>query len=258
MNSHRHVLSFHNATRALLLVSCLALLSGCAVFHSNRSASSARVQTLDTSLCALKEEFNRDTSRPRLLALFSPTCGGCVYGAKSLQREAKAAAKLGHRSEVMVVWLPMLDTDNEREARQSAKKFHLAGARHFYDGDRQSGARLMAEQFPNAVRELLEVLPHDHRLRESLEVRRNLAPEKMPLWDALLIFPPGATWTERTPAPVWWTRQVGFTGERGAGEPTSLFLKKNTRQPPVKSDWHLEAREALRLVQSATRELQQP
>jgi len=227
---------------------CLALLSGCAAFHPNRSSSSSRVQTLDASLSALKLEFNRDTSRPRLLALFSPTCSGCVYGAKALQREVKAAGKRGQPTDALIVWLPMLETDNEAEAKRSARKFHFAGARHFYDGERLTGARLMAEQFPNAVSELLEVLPHDHHLRERLEARKNLPPEKMPLWDALLIFPPSATWAERTPTPIWWTRQVGFTGELGYGQPTSLFLKKSTRQPPVKTDWHLEAREALTIT----------
>jgi hypothetical protein len=52
----------------------------------------------------------------------------------------------------------------------------------------------MPEQFPNAVRDALEILPRDHEMREALEARKNLPREEMPLWDAVLVFPPGVTW----------------------------------------------------------------
>ena len=50
-------------------------------------------------------------------------------------------------------------------------------------------------------------------------------------------------------APIWWTRQIGFNGEGKPGELTGLFWKNDPRQLPVKSDWDLEAREALRFAQ---------
>jgi len=143
----------------------------------------------------------------------------------------------------------MLETDNESEARKAAQQFDFQGARHFYDGRRQIGARLMAEQFPNAVRDALEILPRGHELRETLEARKDLPPEKMPLWDAVVVFPPGVKWGERSPAPVWWTRQTSFSGEEKPGQPTALFWKNSTRELPVRSDWFLEAREALRVAQ---------
>jgi len=209
----------------------------------------ARLQTLDASLSALKTEFNRDTSKPRLLTLFSPTCGGCLYGAGALQHEAQVATNLTERVELLVVWLPMLDTDNEREAVKSAHRFDFAGAHHFYDGNKQTSARLMVEQFPNAVREALEILPPDHPKRKQLEAQQDLPPEQVPLWDAVLVFPPGVRWNDRSPAPAWWTRQIGFNGEGKPGELTGLFWKNGPRRLPVNSDWHLEAREALRVAQ---------
>ena len=106
----------------------------------------------------------------------------------------------------------------------------------------------MAEQFPNAVREALEIMPLDDPKRERLESQRDLPPEKVPLWDAVLVFPPGVRWDERSPAPVCWTRQVGFNGEGKPGELTGVFWKHAPHQLPVKSDWHLEAREALRVA----------
>ena len=232
--------------RLPLLFVGIVLLAGCA---GPRSSSSARVQPLDESLRELKTEFNRDISKPRVLALFSPTCGGCLYGARALQHEVAAAGKMAADPQMLVVWLPMLDTDNEHEARKSARRFDFTGARHFYDAGKQTSARLMAEQFPNAVREALEVLPRDHPKRAQLEALGGLPPEKVPLWDAVLVFPPGARWDDRSPAPVWWTRQIGLNGEGRPEERTSLFWKNNPRQPAVESDWYLEAHEALGVAQ---------
>jgi hypothetical protein len=113
------------------------------------------VTVLNESFVALKREFNADTAKPRVLALFSPTCGGWVYGAKALQHEAQKIPQVGESAKVLIVWVAMLETDNESEARKSARQFDVSGARHFYDGRKQIGARLMAEQFPNAIRDAL-------------------------------------------------------------------------------------------------------
>jgi hypothetical protein len=150
---------------------------------------------------------------------------------------------------MLIVWMPMLETDNEREAQKSARHFHFSGARHFYDSERRIGTRLMAEQFPNAIRDALEILPANHPQRETLEARKGLPPEKMPMWDAVLVFPPGVKWGERLPVPAWWTKQTGFSGEEKPGELTAIFWKNSTRQLPVKSDWFLEAREALQVAE---------
>ena len=106
----------------------------------------------------------------------------------------------------------------------------------------------MREQFPNAVRDALEILPRDHEMREMLEARKDLPPEKTPLWDAVLVYPAGAKWNDRSPTPVWWTKQTSYSGEEKPGEITAVFWKNSTRKPPVRSDWYLEAREAWQRV----------
>jgi hypothetical protein len=211
------------------------------------------VTVLNESFDPLKQEFNSQPSKPRLVALFSPTCGGCIYGAKALQHEASKFPDSVQSSEILIVWVAMLESDNEQEARKAAKHFDIPGARHFYDGEKRIGARLMAEQFPNAVRDALEILPPGHEMRETLERRKNLPPEQMPLWDAVLLFPPGAKWGERSPAPIWWTKQTSYSGEGKPGEMTALFWKNSTRQLPVRSDWYLEAREAWQKAREASR-----
>jgi hypothetical protein len=66
-----------------------------------------------------------------VLALFSPRCVGCTYGANAL-----------------IVWVVMPESDNEHEARIAAQRFDFRGTRHVYYGRRRIGARLMPEQFP--------------------------------------------------------------------------------------------------------------
>jgi hypothetical protein len=233
---------------ALAFAACFAI-TGCTCLRGGSHAeASPPVTSLNESFNALKQAFNSEPSKPRVLALFSPTCGGCIYGAKALQSEARKLPAIGEEAEVLIVWVAMLDSDNEAEARKAARRFDFPGVHHFYDGDKKVGARLMAEQFPNAVRDLLEVLPPGHEMRERLEPRKGLPPEKMPLWDAVLVFPPGAKWDERSPAPAWWTKQTSYSGEEKPGELTAVFWKNSTHQVPVRSDWYLEAREALQFA----------
>lgn len=253
------ILCFNGQMRRLTAVSALAALvslfgAGCASCVKSKSSpqSNPKVTVLDDSFATLKEEFNADTSKPRVLALFSPTCGGCIYGAKALQHEARKLPGIVGQAEVIIVWVAMLDSDNEREARMAARRFDFPGVRHFYDGERRIGGRLMAEQFPNAVRDALEILPRDHELREMLESRKDLPPEKMPMWDAILIFPPGVKWEGQSPAPIWWTKQTSYNGEEKLGELTAVFWKNSTRQLPVRSNWYLEAREAWQMANKAS------
>lgn len=246
-------------TFALLLPVCL-LATGCACFHKGEPArqSAPQVTVLDDSFDALKKEFNAETSKPRVLALFSPTCGGCIYGAKALGHEARKLPEIVGQAEVMIVWVAMLDLDNEREARMAARRFDFPGVRHFYDGERRIGGRLTAEQFPNAIRDALEILPRDHEMREMLGSRKDLPPEEMPMWDAVLIFPPGVKWEDRSPAPIWWTKQTSYSGEEKPGELTAVFWKNSTRQLPVRSDWYLEAREAWQMANKASSGFKSP
>src|SRR6266516_6429618 len=120
--------------RLLPIIAVLALLAclfgtGCACCRKDKSSRRAapQVTVLNESFEALKNEFNTDTSKPRVLALFSPTCGGCIYGAKAFQHEAKKIPQARDRAEVLIVWVAMLETDNEREAQKSARRFDFPG-----------------------------------------------------------------------------------------------------------------------------------
>ena len=103
------------ASALLLLVSLLG--AGCACCSKMKSSTKSLPEptVLDESVEALKKQFNADTAKPRVLALFSPTCGGCIYGAKALQHEAQKFPEIVERADVMIVWMAMLESDNERE-----------------------------------------------------------------------------------------------------------------------------------------------
>src|SRR6059036_3299949 len=118
-----------NTARRLTVTTALAALVslfgvGCACCAKSKSSTQSQpeVTVLGESFDALKGKFNADTSKPRLVALFSPTCGGCIYGAKALQKEARKLPEIVGRSEVMIVWVAMLESDSEREARMTARR----------------------------------------------------------------------------------------------------------------------------------------
>ncbi len=244
----------HHPTKAGLTI-CFAaialfLTAGCA--SGSRGAagksSSSRVVVLDKSLGKLKEAFNAEPPKTKVLAILSPTCGGCVYGAKALQHEAKAAPPDIATTEMLIVWVNMLESDNEAEARNAAKRFHIPGARHFYDDRKEVGGRIMVEQFPTAMQDALAILPKEHPMRELVEERAKLKPEETPIWDSVLIYPPGSQWQAQSPKPVWWTKQTWYSGEEKPGEVTAAFWKESTHKAPVNSDWYLEAREAFQVA----------
>lgn len=236
----------HFTVQTILGAGLITLLCGCATKQAASTLAPVEVRAIDTSLSALKSQFNRDPSKPRLLAIFSPTCGGCIYGAKALQHEAKKVPLLAQDAELIVVWVFMLPSDNESEGRKAAQLFDFPGARHFYDGQNEIGRLLRAEQFPNAIRDALATLPAEHPMRKSLEERKNLPPEKMRVWDSVLIFPPGARWDEHTPKPDWSTVQTGSRIEEKPGHSKVVFWKNGV---PVGSDWYLEAEEAVEVAQ---------
>jgi hypothetical protein len=96
-----------DTARLLPVITVLALLTclfggGCACYRKGKSSGTAapKVIVLNESFEALKREFNADASKPRVLALFSPTCGGCIYGAKALQHEAQKTPQVGEPAEL--------------------------------------------------------------------------------------------------------------------------------------------------------------
>lgn len=145
---------------------------------------------------------------------------------------------------VHVVWMPMVPGDDEPAARATGKMFAGLGVRQYYDGQRVVGLGYRRDVFTNCLDDAISVMPEDHPLYEQLSEWATTTRGEGPLWDAVLFYPPGVEWTDRIPAPRFWSKQVGFFGE-DAGDVTGVFFRNDCKAPPVDSDWHREVREAM-------------
>jgi hypothetical protein len=144
---------------------------------------------------------------------------------------------------LLLVWIPMLEPDNEEEAAAIGRKFVDPRVAQFYDAEQAAGIAYRRDVFPDAVRDALASLPPEHDLREGLAEIAEDPPEAHPAWDMVLFYPPGVRWEGRPPVPLGWSRQTGFFGSQHPDSFTGLFWRNTFRSAPVESDWAREIRE---------------
>src|SRR5438552_1469083 len=118
----------------------------------------------------------------------------------------------------------MLPSDNESETGGLARSLASGRAQHFYDPQRRVGIAFVEDYFHDEIGEALAALPSGHPLRERLARWTTAPASEMPLWDAVMFFAPGAEWHAKSPRPDWWTKQIGFYGEKRLGRSTGRFL----------------------------------
>lgn len=127
----------------------------------------------------LRAEFNRASTRVRVVALLSPTCGICQKGQRVVQ---SVFAKNGNDARLrgFVVWLPMLPSDSKESAGAQAASFVDGRLMQQWDGDRASG----------------------NLLAKTLGLKGSA-------WDVYLLYAPGVKWTgKQPPAPSFWMHQL--------------------------------------------------
>lgn len=154
----------------------------------------------------------------------------------------KEAVEVYSRDElkVIVIWIPMLGSDNEYSARQAARMFTDPGVIQFYDANRLSGIAYSRDMFFPHRADAIAAIPEGHFLKERLAAMRDVQPEQMPLWDAALFYPKGTTWGASAPLTDLWSKQLMFVGG-GSGQ-QSTFWVDSLKQPPVETDWYDEVR----------------
>lgn len=156
-----------------------------------------------------------------------------------MQKEAVEAYSRDELS-VIVIWIPMLGSDNEQTARQAAQMFTDTRVTQFYDANRLSGIAYSRDMFFPHRADAIAAIPDGHFLKELLADMRDVPPEQMPLWDATLFYPKGTTWSTTVPLTDRWSKQLLFAGG-GSGQP-STFWVDSLKQPPVETDWYDEVR----------------
>lgn len=157
-----------------------------------------RVTTLDASYGALRADFVRDLGHPRVLLVVSPTCGNCVRGATVVLDDV--VARIGARDlRVYVVWLPVLDEDNEAAARASASRFHDPRVRHYWD---------RTDAFGLALGRVLAIPASRFEPGRAHGIA----------WDVYLVYPRSTPWDATIPTPRFWMHQLHQIPPGGAPE----------------------------------------
>lgn len=176
-----------------------------------RDSMPRTVTVLDETLTPLAQAFNAQADRWRVVALVSPTCSECAYGAEAVQKEigsrypAKDVAAL-------IVWIPMLPSDNEPAARASATIFPADRARQFYDSRQAVGWGYARQTLAGFVERARTSLPEGHWLAPEFQNRRD---GERPQWDLYMLYAPGVRWTgEAPPVPTHWIRHLGRGEDR--------------------------------------------
>lgn len=163
-------------SRILLLAAGL-----CAV----AAAASAQVpvENLDKrDILPLQKDFNAKAEQVRLLLLVSPGCGRCLDTSREVE---KLLQEIGDdRVGVLVVWGPLLGTDNYEEAQKTAGLIPDRRAVHYWEPGR--------------------VLALEYGERLPLPGEFNFAV------DMVLLFDPGVAWSDAgLPAPGAWFHKFG-------------------------------------------------
>lgn len=206
-------------------------------FESDSTLGPAqRMTVLGESMRPLRDDFNADADRWRTVLVVSPTCSECVLGAEAVEREILAKYPAA-RVCASVVWIPMLESDNESAARRATGIIARTNASHFYDSAQAVGWAYHRGAFHDMERRAKVALPAGHWLFDAWAEHG----EDRPQWDLYMLYAPGVRWSEHgtePPMPTAWIRHVGRNGEGGA----SVYWRDTPDTPPLEGDLHAAMR----------------
>ncbi|MEP7026119.1 MAG: hypothetical protein ABJB47_20420 [Actinomycetota bacterium] len=170
--------------RRLLVLLTLAALTaaGCGLPGHNRSH-----QQTGTGAASLRAAFNASAADTRVLALVSPTCGTCLLGAATMEKDVFARIS-STRLRGFIVWVPKLGA-HQNDVTAATPTVPDPRATHYWD----------------STGYLVHAYPAVLGLGEDA-------------WDIYLIYPPGVQWTGTAPPkPSYWMQQLTHASEPGGG-----------------------------------------
>ena len=115
---------------------CCDACEAAAARSTNKELKSTQSLVDLTDIAVLRDKFNADQGHPRMIALLSPTCPGCIKSAELFRTEILEKYKDADLK-AYVVWLPMLPAD-ARE-RWDPAIIHDKRATHFWNQQRSIG-----------------------------------------------------------------------------------------------------------------------
>lgn len=139
---------------------------------------------------------------------------------------------------VFVVWQGMFSADSESKAREASTIMAMHRVFQFWDPRMSSAVSYAKETHPTYAQEIAEALPENHVLKSAWMSRREIAPERMPMWNYAAFYPAGVRWEDSPPRPAGLIKLlVVSTGAFDPDDPHVYFVD-NFANPPILSNWH--------------------
>ncbi len=175
-----------------------------------------------SSLDLLQQRFNADSDKLRVVALLSPTCGGCLRGARAIQQSVLDKYP-DLDAAVHVVWLPMLGSDSEASAKKTSLMYSDSRVHQYWDAEKTSGWAYTNDLFSDMGERMKKAIAGDEQLQRDVQPRGQGA-----MWDIYMLYEPGVKWGETVPEPTSWVWQMipGYT----------LIWKNDFANPPLRSE----------------------
>ncbi|MEP6697724.1 MAG: hypothetical protein ABJA34_12740 [Pseudonocardiales bacterium] len=152
----------------------LLVLLGCALPGHDRPHAAVGEQAV-----ALRDAFNADVDKVRIVALVSPNCGTCLRGAQIMQRDVFSHVP-DRRLAGYLVWVPIKGA-TKNEVPQATRTVPDPRAQHYWD-----------------------------RTRDLVNAYSPVLGLDGPAWDVYLIYRTGVRWEGSTPPkPDYWMQQLG-------------------------------------------------
>lgn len=174
-----------------------SLLATAVLFVTAPITAQAQAQPypeIDQKLKILKDKFNADAGKVRILFIGDPTCPPCRHGTSVIEENVVKRFSTD-KLVVYAVWVPLLNLQDPATLQRHA---------HQYEHDLPPGPRVTTytdpESFTAKVYGAILGVPYGS-----------------PAWDVYLAFGADARWGESAPPPVHWEHQLG-------GMPTSNYL----------------------------------
>jgi len=142
-----------------------------------KSKESSPMQDL-SSTEQLKQRFQQDSGKVRLIALVSPVCPECRRGFADMQNVLKEIPD--NRLRAYIVWLPMFPSDSRSWAQTRSDEFRDDRLSYYWDGGKVTG----------------------EEWAKTLGINRTA-------WDVYFLYGSGVEWNGAAPAPSFWMHQLG-------------------------------------------------
>jgi hypothetical protein len=143
-------------------------------------AANVDVVTLSFDARGFKEAFNAAADRPRLVGVFSPTCGHCLQACSELQEVLNEEPEA--RLKVFLLWAPFMHRDTLGLARRATGYLPDNRVTHFWD---------LWKYVSKSYEKQLKV-PKGHA------------------WDMFVFYKPNLVWRESLPEPTFWLQNRGL------------------------------------------------